>query len=121
MRTRTSRVIRKRIQTSRVFTQTHLQIAVGAEEPPFRQNSPIGENLATVCSTAHLVRSDKGRNDIGRNRTALDKRQPWLGGSEMRVVVIEGCDVGREVAAHLYAITTLVGREVLCLKLMPTE
>src|SRR5258708_9242125 len=63
------------ILTVCVLVYVHLQIAVGAYQPPLRNDFPVCKQFHAVSSAAHLVSRDKGDDDIGRSGTPFDERR----------------------------------------------
>src|SRR5437879_11039299 len=84
------------IQTVRILVNVHLQIAVGARQPPLRNDFPICKQFDAVSSTAHLVACAKGDDEVGRSGTPFHKRRTRLCRPKIRIIVVEGSNIERE-------------------------
>src|SRR5882672_8254208 len=116
-RTRPVGTVVRRIQAIRVLSDVHLQIAVRAHQPPFRNDSPVCKQLDAVRSSAHLISRYKGNYDVGRHRTSFQERCSWFGRSKVGVVVIKRCDVCRQRTGRLNAIAQFIRKQVFRLEL----
>src|SRR6267154_2084730 len=114
-------VRRNWIQTVRILVNVHLQIAVGARQPPLRNDFPVCKQFDAVSSTAHLVACHKGDDDIGRSGAPFHKRRTRLCSTKIRVIVVEGRNIERKVAGCLYSITEFVREKVFGVELMAAE
>src|SRR6267154_4408289 len=104
-----------------ILSNVHLQIAIGTNQAPLGNDSPIRKELDAVRAAVHLVRGNERNDDVRGRWAPFEKRRAWLCRSQIRVLVIERRNVRRKCAGCLNSITYLVGKQVLGLELMATE
>src|SRR5437879_1334579 len=105
------------IQTVRILVNVHLQIAVGAHQPPLRNDFPVCKQFDAVSSAAHLVACDKGDDDIGWSGAPFHKRRTRLCRMKIRVIIVEGRYIERKVAGCLHSITEFVREKIFGVEL----
>src|SRR4029077_18254476 len=94
--------------THLIFVDIHLQIRVSAEEPPLREDPPLGVRLYAISSPAHIVGGHKGNDQIRRDWAPFHEGCARFRYAEIGVIVIERGNIRGEGAGGLNAVSEFI-------------